>query len=138
MTVKKVATVIGVGPGLARELARRFAADYAVALVARGDGADPSSRPPTSWKEGKWKGPSMIAHRLCLCGSATRDFLEPHARDIFFCPDDHRRGLSAGAAFCDPPRSPRSRLFAHGQQALAIQLIALTSAGHERRVTSVG
>jgi len=36
MTVKKVATVIGVGPGLRAELARRFAADYAVALVAQG------------------------------------------------------------------------------------------------------
>src|ERR1700730_18398621 len=35
MTVKKVATVIGVGPGLGAALARRFAADYAVALVAR-------------------------------------------------------------------------------------------------------
>jgi NAD(P)-dependent dehydrogenase (short-subunit alcohol dehydrogenase family) len=35
MTVKKVATVVGVGPGLGAALARRFAADYAVALVAR-------------------------------------------------------------------------------------------------------
>ena len=35
MTDKKVATVIGVGPGLGAALARRFAADYAVALVAR-------------------------------------------------------------------------------------------------------
>jgi NAD(P)-dependent dehydrogenase (short-subunit alcohol dehydrogenase family) len=35
MTVKKVATVIGVGPGLGAALARRFAADYVVALVAR-------------------------------------------------------------------------------------------------------
>ena len=35
MTVKKVATVIGVGPGLGAALAHRFAADYAVALVAR-------------------------------------------------------------------------------------------------------
>jgi NAD(P)-dependent dehydrogenase (short-subunit alcohol dehydrogenase family) len=35
MTEKKVATVIGVGPGLGAALARRFAADYAVALVAR-------------------------------------------------------------------------------------------------------
>jgi NAD(P)-dependent dehydrogenase (short-subunit alcohol dehydrogenase family) len=31
----KVATVIGVGPGLGAALARRFASDYAVALVAR-------------------------------------------------------------------------------------------------------
>jgi NAD(P)-dependent dehydrogenase (short-subunit alcohol dehydrogenase family) len=35
MAAKKVATVIGVGPGLGAALARRFAADYAVALVAR-------------------------------------------------------------------------------------------------------
>ena len=35
MTVKKVATVIGVGPGLGAALARRFAADYVVALVTR-------------------------------------------------------------------------------------------------------
>ena len=35
MTDKKVATVIGVGPGLGAALARRFAAGYAVALVAR-------------------------------------------------------------------------------------------------------
>ena len=35
MTDKKVATVIGVGPGLGAALARRFAADHAVALVAR-------------------------------------------------------------------------------------------------------
>ena len=35
MTVKKVATVIGVGPGLGAALSHRFAADYAVALVAR-------------------------------------------------------------------------------------------------------
>jgi NADP-dependent 3-hydroxy acid dehydrogenase YdfG len=35
MTVKKVATVIGVGPGLGAALAHRFAGDYAVALVAR-------------------------------------------------------------------------------------------------------
>ena len=35
MTDKKVATIIGVGPGLGAALARRFAADYAVALVAR-------------------------------------------------------------------------------------------------------
>jgi NAD(P)-dependent dehydrogenase (short-subunit alcohol dehydrogenase family) len=35
MTDKKVATVIGVGPGLGAALARRFAADYAVSLVAR-------------------------------------------------------------------------------------------------------
>ncbi len=34
MTVKKVVTVIGVGPGLGAALARRFA-EYAVALVAR-------------------------------------------------------------------------------------------------------
>ena len=32
MTSKKVATVIGVGPGLGAALARRFAADYTVAL----------------------------------------------------------------------------------------------------------
>jgi NAD(P)-dependent dehydrogenase (short-subunit alcohol dehydrogenase family) len=32
---KKVATVIGVGPGLGVALARRFATDYAVAMVAR-------------------------------------------------------------------------------------------------------
>src|SRR5271170_6577085 len=38
MTDKKVATVIGVGPGLGAALARRFAADYAVALVARNGG----------------------------------------------------------------------------------------------------
>jgi NAD(P)-dependent dehydrogenase (short-subunit alcohol dehydrogenase family) len=37
MTDKKVATVIGVGPGLGAALARRFAAEYAVALVARGE-----------------------------------------------------------------------------------------------------
>lgn len=36
MTDKKVATVIGVGPGLGAALARRFATEYAVALVARG------------------------------------------------------------------------------------------------------
>jgi NAD(P)-dependent dehydrogenase (short-subunit alcohol dehydrogenase family) len=35
MTAKKVATVVGVGPGLGAALAHRFAADYAVALVAR-------------------------------------------------------------------------------------------------------
>jgi NAD(P)-dependent dehydrogenase (short-subunit alcohol dehydrogenase family) len=35
MTLKKVAAVIGVGPGLGAALAHRFAADYAVALVAR-------------------------------------------------------------------------------------------------------
>jgi NAD(P)-dependent dehydrogenase (short-subunit alcohol dehydrogenase family) len=35
MTDKKIATVIGVGPGLGAALARRFAADYVVALVAR-------------------------------------------------------------------------------------------------------
>ncbi|HEY2139220.1 MAG TPA: SDR family NAD(P)-dependent oxidoreductase, partial [Chthoniobacterales bacterium] len=35
MTDKKVATVLGVGPGLGAALARRFAADYAVSLVAR-------------------------------------------------------------------------------------------------------
>ena len=35
MTVKKVATVVGVGPELGAALAHRFAADYAVALVAR-------------------------------------------------------------------------------------------------------
>jgi NAD(P)-dependent dehydrogenase (short-subunit alcohol dehydrogenase family) len=35
MTVKKVATVVGVGLGLGAALAHRFAADYAVALVAR-------------------------------------------------------------------------------------------------------
>jgi len=37
MTNKKVATVIGVGPGLGAALARRFAAQYAVALVARSE-----------------------------------------------------------------------------------------------------
>jgi NAD(P)-dependent dehydrogenase (short-subunit alcohol dehydrogenase family) len=36
MTGKKIATIIGVGPGLGFALARRFAAEYAVALVARG------------------------------------------------------------------------------------------------------
>ncbi len=35
MANKKVATVIGAGPGLGAALARHFAADYAVALVAR-------------------------------------------------------------------------------------------------------
>lgn len=35
MTSKKIATIIGVGPGLGAALARRFAAEYAVALVAR-------------------------------------------------------------------------------------------------------
>jgi NAD(P)-dependent dehydrogenase (short-subunit alcohol dehydrogenase family) len=35
MTDKRVATVIGVGPGLGAALAQRFASDYAVALVAR-------------------------------------------------------------------------------------------------------
>jgi NAD(P)-dependent dehydrogenase (short-subunit alcohol dehydrogenase family) len=35
MTDKKIVTVIGVGPGLGAALVRRFAADYAVALVAR-------------------------------------------------------------------------------------------------------
>jgi NAD(P)-dependent dehydrogenase (short-subunit alcohol dehydrogenase family) len=35
MTDKRVATVIGVGPGLGAALAHRFASDYAVALVAR-------------------------------------------------------------------------------------------------------
>jgi NAD(P)-dependent dehydrogenase (short-subunit alcohol dehydrogenase family) len=37
MTDKKVVTVIGVGPGLGAALARRFAAQYAVALVARSE-----------------------------------------------------------------------------------------------------
>ena len=37
MTEKKVATVIGVGPGLGAALARRFATGYAVALVARSE-----------------------------------------------------------------------------------------------------
>jgi NAD(P)-dependent dehydrogenase (short-subunit alcohol dehydrogenase family) len=37
MTDKKVATIIGVGPGLGAALAHRFATDYAVALVARGE-----------------------------------------------------------------------------------------------------
>jgi NAD(P)-dependent dehydrogenase (short-subunit alcohol dehydrogenase family) len=37
MADKKIATVIGVGPGLGAALARRFAKDYAVALVARGE-----------------------------------------------------------------------------------------------------
>ena len=36
-TDKRVVTVIGVGPGLGAALARRFATDYAVALVARGE-----------------------------------------------------------------------------------------------------
>jgi NAD(P)-dependent dehydrogenase (short-subunit alcohol dehydrogenase family) len=36
MTGKKIATIVGVGPGLGFALARRFAAEYAVALVARG------------------------------------------------------------------------------------------------------
>jgi NAD(P)-dependent dehydrogenase (short-subunit alcohol dehydrogenase family) len=35
MRDRKVATVIGVGPGLGAALTRRFAADYAVAMVAR-------------------------------------------------------------------------------------------------------
>jgi NAD(P)-dependent dehydrogenase (short-subunit alcohol dehydrogenase family) len=35
MTDRKVATVIGVGPGLGAALARRFATEYAIALVAR-------------------------------------------------------------------------------------------------------
>jgi len=35
MASRKVATVIGVGPGLGAALARRFATDFAVALVAR-------------------------------------------------------------------------------------------------------
>jgi NAD(P)-dependent dehydrogenase (short-subunit alcohol dehydrogenase family) len=35
MTDRKVATVIGVGPGLGAALARRFASEYAIALVAR-------------------------------------------------------------------------------------------------------
>jgi NAD(P)-dependent dehydrogenase (short-subunit alcohol dehydrogenase family) len=35
MTVKKVATIVGVGPGLGGALAHRFAADYTLALVAR-------------------------------------------------------------------------------------------------------
>src|SRR5277367_2798506 len=35
MTEKKIATIIGVGPGLGAALARRFAANYAVATVAR-------------------------------------------------------------------------------------------------------
>ena len=37
MTNKTVATVIGVGPGLGAALARRFATQYAVALVARSE-----------------------------------------------------------------------------------------------------
>jgi NAD(P)-dependent dehydrogenase (short-subunit alcohol dehydrogenase family) len=37
MTNTKVATVIGIGPGLGAALARRFATDYAVALVARSE-----------------------------------------------------------------------------------------------------
>jgi NAD(P)-dependent dehydrogenase (short-subunit alcohol dehydrogenase family) len=35
MTSKRVATIVGVGPGLGAALARRFASEYAVALVAR-------------------------------------------------------------------------------------------------------
>src|SRR6516225_4898184 len=35
MTDKKIATIIGVGPGLGAALARRFGSEYAVALVAR-------------------------------------------------------------------------------------------------------
>lgn len=35
MTTNKIATIIGVGPGLGASLARRFAAEYAVALIAR-------------------------------------------------------------------------------------------------------
>ena len=34
---RPVCVVIGVGPGLGAALARRFAAEYAVALVARED-----------------------------------------------------------------------------------------------------
>jgi NAD(P)-dependent dehydrogenase (short-subunit alcohol dehydrogenase family) len=37
MTDKRVATIIGVGPGLGAALAHRFATEYAVALVARGE-----------------------------------------------------------------------------------------------------
>jgi NAD(P)-dependent dehydrogenase (short-subunit alcohol dehydrogenase family) len=37
MVDKKVATVIGVGPGLGAALARRFATEYSVALVARSE-----------------------------------------------------------------------------------------------------
>jgi NAD(P)-dependent dehydrogenase (short-subunit alcohol dehydrogenase family) len=37
MADKKVATIIGVGPGLGAALAHRFAIEYAVALVARGE-----------------------------------------------------------------------------------------------------
>jgi NAD(P)-dependent dehydrogenase (short-subunit alcohol dehydrogenase family) len=37
MADKKVATIIGVGPGLGAALAHRFATEYAVALVARGE-----------------------------------------------------------------------------------------------------
>ena len=37
MANRKVAAVVGVGPGLGAALARRFAKDYAVALVARGE-----------------------------------------------------------------------------------------------------
>jgi NAD(P)-dependent dehydrogenase (short-subunit alcohol dehydrogenase family) len=37
MTDRKVATVVGVGPGLGAALARRFAMEYAVALIARGE-----------------------------------------------------------------------------------------------------
>lgn len=35
MPAEKVATIVGVGEGLGAALAHRFAADYAVALVAR-------------------------------------------------------------------------------------------------------
>jgi NAD(P)-dependent dehydrogenase (short-subunit alcohol dehydrogenase family) len=35
MTSKRVATIVGVGPGLGAALARRFASEYAVAAVAR-------------------------------------------------------------------------------------------------------
>lgn len=37
MAAQKIATVIGVGPGLGAALARRFAKEYMVALVARGE-----------------------------------------------------------------------------------------------------
>ena len=42
---KPVAVITGVGPGLGASLVRRFAATYAVAMLARKSGLSQSTRP---------------------------------------------------------------------------------------------